>query len=83
MNESNEVIIPRHTIENIIDDLTRANGPGVYFILVGVAEGKRPALMSTMHPDSMDEVFAWLVENKKAREVEAISLGDESTKKEH
>lgn len=83
MSESNQVVIPQHTIENIIDDLTRANGPGVYFILVGVAEGKRPALMSTMHPDSMDEVLAWLVENKKAREVEAISLVDESTKKEH
>lgn len=83
MNESNEVIIPRHTIENIIDDLTRANGPGVYFILVGVAENKKPALASTMHPDSMDEIFAWLVENKKAREVEAFSLVDDSTKKEH
>ena len=81
MNESNKVIIQPRTVDKLLDDLTHTNGPGVHFILIGVMDGKSPAIMSTLDPDSMDEAIDWLVEHRGRRKMERIDLDKDSTKK--
>lgn len=81
MNESNQVDIPPKTVDKILDDLTFANGPGVHFILLGVMDNKAPAIMSTLDPESMDEIIDWVVEHRERRKMEVIDLDKDSTKK--
>ena len=81
MNESNQVVIPPKTADKLLDDLTFANGPGVHFILIGVMDNKQPAIMSTLDPDSMDEIIDWMVKHRERRAVERIDLNGDSFKK--
>lgn len=81
MNESNQVAIPPKTVDKLLDDLTHTNGPGVHFILLGVMDNKQPAIISTLDPESMDEMIDWVVEHRERRKMEVIDLDKDSTKK--
>lgn len=78
-----EIVIPNSTVTKIIDDLTFTNGPGVHFVIVGVAEGKRPSMMTTLPPDSLHELFKWLLDRKDDVEIERLNMEDDSFKKGH
>lgn len=83
MNESDKVIISTKTVDKLLDDLTHANGPGVHFILIGVMDNKAPAIMSTLYPESMDEIIDWMAARRGRRKMERIDLDSDSTKKGH
>lgn len=80
---TNAVTIPNSTVCKVLDDLTFANGPGVQFVLIGIKDGQRPAMMTTLTPESVDELMLWLLERREDKEITPINMEDDSFKKGH
>lgn len=73
---SDPAYVPPELVERMLDVIHHINGDLEFQILVVVVKSDTPPTMvSSIHPDQVPEILAWLIEHHKSVRVERNDSG--------
>jgi hypothetical protein len=77
-NPKLDIQVPPPLVESLLQVIQTINPqhPDIHVIVIAAQTGCAPTLTGTMHPDSMHDLFQWLIDHRDRSAIEVHDLNN-------